>query len=131
MKRTALYFAAILTATATCAADPARTSDTTLGKVWTDQNGMTLYTYGGDARGATVSGCNSKCAADWPPFFAAAEAKAEGAWTLVGIKDKDGETRKMWAHGGWPLYRYTKDKNPGDVNGNGLWGLWRAAKVEE
>lgn len=131
MKRACIAFAIILTGTSANAADPAKTLQTTLGKVWTDQNGMTLYTYGGDKRGAPIADCNSKCAAKWPPFLAPAEAKAEGAWTLVDVTDKDGQTKKMWAYQGWPLYHNAKDKKPGDIEGNGLWGEWRAAKPEK
>jgi predicted lipoprotein with Yx(FWY)xxD motif len=131
MKIAEVAFAIILTTTAANAAEPAKISETTLGTVWTDQSGMTLYTYGGDKRGAAVADCKGKCAAKWPPFFAALEAKAEGAWTLVETTDRDGQTKKMWALDGWPLYHNATDKKPGDVNGNGLWGLWRAAKVEK
>lgn len=75
-----------------------------------------------------MSNCNAKCVVDWPPFLADANAKPEGDWALVDVKDKDGQTKKMWAYGGWPLYRYGKDQKPGDVNGNGIGGAWRVAK---
>jgi predicted lipoprotein with Yx(FWY)xxD motif len=34
----------------------------------------------------------------------------------------------MWAYEGKPLYTYSKDKKPGDATGEGVGGVWRAAK---
>ena len=98
MKRFALGLAAILMATAAYAADPAKTMDTTLGKVWTDQKGMTLYTFDNDKKGETMSACTDKCITAWPPFLAAEGDKAEGDWTIIDVKDKDGAMKKMWAY---------------------------------
>ena len=132
MKRFAIGLAIILLATAAAYADdPAKTMDTSLGKVWTDQNGMTLYTFDKDSKGATASACTGKCIAAWPPFVAAADAKPEGDWTLVDVTDKDGTAKKMWAYDGLPLYMFVKDKKPGDVNGDMVGGVWHAAKASE
>jgi predicted lipoprotein with Yx(FWY)xxD motif len=130
MKRIALGLAAVLLAGSAWAADPAKTMDTTLGKVWTDQAGMTLYTFDKDTKGAAASACVDKCIVNWPPFLAAEGAVAEGDWTLVDVKDKDGAAKKMWAYEGWPLYLWVKDTKPGDVTGDGVGGVWHIAKAE-
>jgi predicted lipoprotein with Yx(FWY)xxD motif len=130
MKRIILGLAAAFIATAAYAADPAKTADTSLGKVWTDQAGMTLYTFDKDTKGATTSACTDKCIANWPPFVAAADATPEGDWTLVDATDKDGNAVKMWAYEGSPLYLWVKDKAPGDVTGDGVGGVWHVAKAE-
>jgi len=130
MKRIALALAGILIATAAWAADPWKTMDTSLGKVWTDQNGMTLYTFDKDTKGADKSACTGKCIEFWPPFLASADAKAEDDWTLVDVVDKDGTTKKMWAYEGMPLYFYVKDKKPGDVMGDMVQGVWHIAKAD-
>jgi len=130
MKRIALSLAAVLVAAAAYAAEPAKTMDTSAGKVYTDQNGMTLYTFDKDAKGAAMSACVDKCIENWPPFLAGEGAMAEGEWTLVDVKDKDGATKKMWANEGWPLYLYVEDKQPGDVTGDGKGGVWHVAKAE-
>ncbi len=101
MIRIAVVLAAVsMLATSAMAMDPAKTMDTSLGKVWTDQNGMTLYIFDQDKQGATMSACVDKCIQNWPPFVAGDGAMAEGDWTLVDVKDKDGTMKKMWAYDG-------------------------------
>jgi predicted lipoprotein with Yx(FWY)xxD motif len=91
------------------------------GKVFTDQNGMTLYTFDKDAR--NKSNCYDKCAKDWPPFVAATGTKPTGEWTIVERKDGS----KMWAYGGKPLYTFINDAKHGDKTGDGAGGVWHIA----
>ncbi len=130
MIRLAAGLAAVLMASAAYAADPAKTMETSLGLVWTDANGMTLYTFDNDTRGAAASACAGQCIENWPPFLADAGAMADGAWTLVDVVDKDGATKQMWAYDGWPLYLWVKDEKPGDVTGDMVGGVWHVAKAE-
>ncbi len=129
MIRIAAGFAGVaFMATATMAMEPAKTMDTALGAVFVDQNGMTLYTFDKDQKGAAMSACVDKCIENWPPFLAADGAMADGAWTIVDVKDKDGAMKKMWAHDGWPLYLWVKDTKPSDVTGDLVGGVWHVAK---
>ena len=130
MTRIVAGLAAVLLVSTAWAAEPAKTMETSLGLVWTDQNGMTLYTFDKDTKGAAMSACTDKCIENWPPFLAAEGAMAEGEWTLVDVVDKDGATKKMWAYDGWPLYLWVKDTKPGDVTGDMVGGVWHAAKAE-
>jgi predicted lipoprotein with Yx(FWY)xxD motif len=130
MKRIALALATVLLSSAAIAAGPAKTMETSAGEVYTDQSGMTLYTFDKDTKGAAMSACVDKCIENWPPFLASEGAMAEGEWTLADVKDKDGATKKMWAYEGWPLYRYVDDKQPGDVAGDGKGGVWHVAEAE-
>jgi predicted lipoprotein with Yx(FWY)xxD motif len=130
MKRLALGLAAVLFASTAWAVDPAQKMETSLGTVWADQNGMTLYTFDTDTQGAMTSACTGECIVNWPPFLATEGAMAEGAWTLVDVVDQDGATKKMWAYDGWPLYLWINDSKPGDVTGEGVGGVWHVAKAE-
>jgi len=130
MKLTGLGLAALLFATAAYAEEPAKTADTSLGKVYTDAAGMTLYVFDKDDAGATKSSCTGACIEKWPPFLAAEGATAEGEWTLVDVTDKDGAAKKMWAYEGKPLYLWVNDKKPGDVTGDGVGGVWHAALAD-
>lgn len=121
--------AVVLAVAAAAAAEPAKTMDVSL-KAYTDQNGMTLYIFKKDTKGADTSACTDKCIEAWPPFLAAADAKAEGEWTLVKVKDKDGADKMMWAYEGWPLYTYVKDKKPGDATGQGVGEVWYVAQSD-
>ncbi|CAN5353532.1 hypothetical protein BH10PSE9_BH10PSE9_18010 [soil metagenome] len=112
------------------AAEPVKAMDSSLGKVMVDMKGMTLYTWDKDTKGAKMSACVDKCIANWPPFIAPADAKAEGKWTIVDGVDKDGKTPvKIWAYDGWPLYYYVKDAKAGDVTGDMVGNTWHVVKM--
>lgn len=101
---------------------------TKLGKVVTDGDGRTLYRFDNDTARPPASTCADACAKAWPPVWAgAAETKVDGVeQSLVGkVRRPDGKWQVTLA--GWPLYRYAKDKAPGDVKGQGVGGTWYAA----
>jgi predicted lipoprotein with Yx(FWY)xxD motif len=110
------------TALSAFAAEPAKMVDTKMGKIMTTDKGMTLYTFDKDTKGK--SNCDAACLKKWPAFHAASKAKAEGEWSLV--KAADG--KEMWAYDGKPLYTYSEDKKAGDMNGEGVGGVWHVAK---
>jgi predicted lipoprotein with Yx(FWY)xxD motif len=99
-------------------------SDTSMGKVYTDEKGMTLYTFDKDE--ANKSNCYDECAKNWPPYLAAADAKAEGEWTLVDRTDG----AKQWAYEGKPVYLWVKDTKPGDVTGDMVGEVWHVVKAD-
>jgi predicted lipoprotein with Yx(FWY)xxD motif len=113
----------VLLAGTAFAADPAHMADTSKGKVWVDEKGMTLYVFDKDKKGTDKSACLGKCIVAWPPLLAAAGAKAEGEWTLVSVVDKDGKAAQMWAYDGKPLYHWMKDMKAGDATGDGVNGF--------
>jgi len=82
-------------------------------------DGKPLYTFARDAAPGK-SACNGQCATNWPPLVAAADAKDDGAWTVVA---RDDGTR-MWAYKGKPLYTYAKDTAGEPASGIGpAWPL--------
>ncbi|WP_216665256.1 hypothetical protein [Pseudoruegeria sp. HB172150] len=92
------------------------------GGVMTDLKGMTLYTFDNDTAG--TSNCYGGCAQSWPPFIAQAGAAAEGPFSLVTRKDG----AQQWAVNGMPLYYWAGDRKAGDVNGDGVGGVWHVIK---
>ncbi|MER8975771.1 MULTISPECIES: hypothetical protein [unclassified Mesorhizobium] len=125
MKTIAIGTAALLLGTAASfAAEAWKEAEVGGTKIYTDASGMTLYTYDKDEAGK--SNCYDKCAANWPPLKADANAKAEGEWTIVDRTDGTG----MWANEGKPLYTFLKDKKAGDVTGEGVGGFWHIAKAD-
>ena len=56
--------------------------------------------------------------------MAADGAMADGDWSLVDAQGRQHE----WAYDGMPLYTWIKDNKPGDVTGDGVGGVWHAAK---
>jgi predicted lipoprotein with Yx(FWY)xxD motif len=99
--------------------DPAKIADSSVGKIWVDPNGMTLYTFDKDKKGEKASACTGDCIAEWPPLLAPEGAKAMDEWTVLDVVDADGKTKQMWAYDGMPLYLFVDDKKPGDVTGDG------------
>lgn len=100
------------------ASAPVKITDSVL----TDSAGMTLYTYDRDAAGK--SACNGQCASNWPPLLAQKGDTATGDYSVL-IRD-DGA--RQWAYKGKPLYRWAKDRQPGDKTGDGFLGFWHVAK---
>jgi predicted lipoprotein with Yx(FWY)xxD motif len=99
---------------------------TSLGRILVDAHGRTLYLFRADK--GTKSACYGKCAVFWPPLLA-----TSGPKTGTGLKGSlFGTTiRKGGAHqvtyDRHPLYRFAKDKAPGQTTGQGLdffGGLW-------
>jgi predicted lipoprotein with Yx(FWY)xxD motif len=109
-------------ATSAFAAAPVKTMESSKGKVLADEKGMTLYTFKNDKK--DVSNCYDDCAKAWPPLMADGNAKASGAYSIVDRKDG----MKQWAKDGMPLYLFVKDTKAGDVAGDGVKGVWDAAR---
>lgn len=123
MKMMLAGFAAVLLAASGAMA--AKTMDTASGKIWTDEKGMTLYVRGEDE--ANKSGCYDACAKEWPPYVAAADAKATDEWTVIDRTDGT----KQWAYDGKATYTFDEDKQAGDMKGDGVkdeFGEWHAVK---
>ncbi len=95
---------------------------TNLGNVYTDNLGMTLYTFKKDKY--NVSNCNNGCAVKWPPLSVHESAKGKGSFSIITRADNS----KQWALNGKPLYRWFKDKKPGDTTGEGIKSVWYVAK---
>jgi predicted lipoprotein with Yx(FWY)xxD motif len=95
-----------------------------LGRILTDGAGLTLYVFADDAPG--VSNCTGACAELWPPFLIPADTVAVAAPEIIAVVDTiiraDGTTQV--AVNNQPVYYYAKDKNPGDVLGQGISGKW-------
>ena len=120
--RIAISLSAVLLAmsvSGSLAAEAWMEADSSMGKIYTDAKGMTLYTYDKDEPGK--SNCYDQCAVNWPPLVAEEGAMAEGEWTI--IERTDGT--KQWAYEGKPVYLWIQDKAPGDVTGEGKGdGTW-------
>ncbi len=91
-------------------------------------NGMTLYTYALDA--TNVSNCTGGCAVAWPPYLVTSTKNLVAEYPLKGmigtITRGDGSTQITY--NGRPLYFFKGDTAPNQVNGQGIGGVWYAAK---
>lgn len=97
-----------------------------LGKVLTDSAGLTLYRFDKDTADPAKSNCDGDCAKKWPPVPAGdATAGAGIDKALLGSVTRADGTKQLTVDG-WPAYRFAKDLNAGDVNGQGVGGTWYA-----
>ncbi len=88
--------------------------------------GMTLYYYLPDTVSKTA--CTGKCAVAWPPLFSTGsstpQADAPLTGTLKVLQDTNGSQIQYNGHF---LYSFIKDKQPGDVTGQGVGKVWFVA----
>ncbi|MFD0776248.1 hypothetical protein ACFQZ2_20130 [Streptomonospora algeriensis] len=103
-------------------------ADTAAGKVVIDSDGYTLYTYTGDGFDPSYSACTGECAEQWPPALVNGRVSTEGVdMSLVGRMERTGGETQLTLSGR-PLYRFSGDVAPGDVNGQGADGTWFAVR---
>lgn len=90
----------------------------------TDENGMTLYYSLNDAPGNEISNCMGECSSSWPPFYTdlirVPKLLSTSNFNTISRTDDSYQT----TYKGWPLYRCSKDKKPGDTRGDGEKGIW-------
>jgi predicted lipoprotein with Yx(FWY)xxD motif len=96
---------------------------TALGRALTDLDGRTLYAFTKDE--GDKSSCHDDCAVTWPALTvqgkAVAGAGVEADW-LATADRRDGTTQVTYK--GMPLYYFSGDQQPGDINGQGVGGVW-------
>ncbi len=111
------------TMTVTTTATVMMSKNAKLGDILTDDKGMTLYLYTKDTK--NTSNCYDKCAANWPPLLTAGAPQAgSGAdAALLGTTTRKDGTMQV-TYGGWPVYYWIKDKQPGDATGQDVGGVW-------
>jgi predicted lipoprotein with Yx(FWY)xxD motif len=97
--------------------------DSPLGEILVGEDGMTLYAFTNDVDG--VSTCSGDCAAAWPAVV------VEPGWVagpdldseVFSTVERDDGSKQLVA-GEWPLYLYSGDSAPGDLNGQGSNDVW-------
>jgi len=97
----------------------------TLGTILVDANGRTLYVFDKDKRGTIA--CVDPCTGTWPPLTTAGPLASPAMSGLGTVHRPDGGTQVTYKSR--PLYRYSGDTKAGDTNGDGVGGIWHAAKA--
>lgn len=96
-----------------------------LGEHLVGPDGTTLYMFDQDTEGDLSSTCTGGCASAWPPLTVSGNSVTGGdgvTATLALFERGSGEMQAT--AGGWPLYYYAEDGEPGDVKGQGVGGVW-------
>lgn len=92
-----------------------------------DVNGLTLYSFDGDAAHDGQSCAPSGCTLRWLPLTAPALGMPVGDFTIVTRADGS----RQWAYRGRPLYEYSGDRLPGEAHGIGVDKRWALAALSE
>ncbi|MCX4524770.1 MULTISPECIES: SCO0930 family lipoprotein [unclassified Streptomyces] len=98
--------------------------DPKLGDHVVDGKGMTVYRFKPDTAWPMVSKCTGDCLAKWP--VVAPQDKGEGIIEKNYLVLDRPDGKKQQTVNCWPVYTFTGDKKPGDVNGQGVGGTWYA-----
>ena len=100
-----------------------KVSTSSLGDILTDQSGRTLYAFTNDKGG--TSSCTATCIATWPALASKDKVAAASGVNPALLKEtKRAEGTSQATYGDWPLYYYAGDMGPGDVDGQGVDGVW-------
>jgi predicted lipoprotein with Yx(FWY)xxD motif len=98
-------------------------STSSLGDILTDQSGRTLYGFTNDKGG--TSSCTGQCIATWPALASKDKVTAAAGANPALLKaTQRAEGTSQATYGDWPLYYYAGDMGPGDVDGQGVDGVW-------
>lgn len=103
------------------AAEGVSTAETDLGSILVDAEGFTLYVFTNDTEGTST--CYDDCAANWPAVPGDTAIGADLDASLFGTSAREDGSEQLTVNG-MPLYRFTPDEAPGDVNGQGVGGVW-------
>jgi predicted lipoprotein with Yx(FWY)xxD motif len=105
------------------------TSNTAFGNILSDGQGNTLYFFSKDVAGKSTCETGT-CAVNWPSYWADQVVAGSGLdiSDFSAVSHADGSMQD--AYKGWLLYYYLGDTKPGDVNGDGIGGVWFVAKPD-
>lgn len=108
-------------------------NDPKLGQILTDSRSMTLYLFLKDTPGS--SSCSGSCLTLWPAVTVGGEQPPAADAAITGkigtIQRQDGTVQVTIND--LPLYTFSGDTKPGDVNGQGInefGGLWYAVNPD-
>jgi len=100
-------------------------SDPALGQYLVDGNGMTIYIFTKD--GPDLSNCDASCLSKWPALLSSGSpvlGAGVDASMISSAKLADGTSIVTYDHK--PLYYFANDTQPGQMNGEGVGGVWYA-----
>ena len=94
------------------------------GQIVVAGQGLSVYYFTKDTKDSGTSACTGDCLVAWPPVTSTtATPTVNGVTGKVGtIPTADGKMQVTI--NGMPIYYYSKDQAAGDINGQGVGGVW-------
>ncbi|MCM2389540.1 SCO0930 family lipoprotein [Streptomyces albipurpureus] len=109
--------------------DPAGLStrqDPKLGEIVIDKNGMTVYRFKKDSAWPMKTACTGDCLQKWPVVAPVDKNSTKGILKKGFVTFNRPDGIKQQTIDCWPLYTFSGDTKPGDINGQGVGGTWFA-----
>ncbi len=106
-------------------------ASTAAGTVLTGEDGMTMYFFAKDTTPG-VSACTGDCLTKWPPVLNGGRdvfLAGDGVTGVIALATQADGSQQL-TYDGRPLYYFGGDQAAGDVNGQGVGGVWFAATVD-
>ncbi|WP_405984792.1 SCO0930 family lipoprotein [Streptomyces sp. NBC_00872] len=100
--------------------------DPDLGEIVVDAKGRTLYRFTKDTDWPMTTACTGACLDKWKPAALVDKNDVEGIAPKLVIPFKRPDGKDQQTLDCWPLYWFTGDEQPGDINGQGVGGTWFA-----
>jgi predicted lipoprotein with Yx(FWY)xxD motif len=104
-------------------------SNSTLGTILVDDQGMTLYRLSGERSGKFIC-TSSACLGVWHPLTASSSGTPSSEVGSLGTVTRPEGTVQV-TYKGAPLYTFTGDRQPGEAKGQGIKdvGTWSAVAI--
>jgi predicted lipoprotein with Yx(FWY)xxD motif len=104
------------------------TASSPKGQILVDAKGKSLYVFDKDTTGKIA--CATGCVAIWPPLTVpngtSAPTGLSGVMATLGTVMRPDGTTQLTSDGR-PLYTFSGDSGPGQVNGDGFMNIWHVA----
>jgi predicted lipoprotein with Yx(FWY)xxD motif len=101
-----------------------KTATSTAGQIVVDKDGKSVYFFTKDIKDSGTSACKDACAVAWPAVTTTSTAPAaEGVSGTIGTITTAGGSKQITING-MPVYYFAKDKQSGDILGQGVNNVW-------
>ena len=110
--------------TASASAAVLTVAESKAGQIVVADKGLSVYYFTKNTKDSGTSACTGDCLVAWPPVTTtSATPTVEGVTGTIGtIQTADGKMQVTI--NGMPIYYSAKDQGPGDINGQGVGGVW-------
>jgi predicted lipoprotein with Yx(FWY)xxD motif len=102
-----------------------KVADSDLGQILVNGKGLTLYSFDADTS-TDETACGTGCDSTWPPLESAKPKVGKGLDASLIASNSSNHV----SYNGHLLYTYAADSAPGDVNGDGVGGVWHAVGAD-
>jgi predicted lipoprotein with Yx(FWY)xxD motif len=101
-----------------------KTAASAAGQIVVDKDGRSVYFFSKDVKDSGTSACKDACATAWPAVTTMSKAPGvEGVSGTIGTISAAGGSKQITING-MPVYYFAKDKQAGDILGQGVNNAW-------